>query len=40
MLAQTPFPPAMEADDVARVVGWCAAEAPDAMSGSDVEVFG
>jgi NAD(P)-dependent dehydrogenase (short-subunit alcohol dehydrogenase family) len=40
MLAQTPFPPAMEADDVARVVGWCAAEAPDAMNGSDVEVFG
>ena len=40
MLAQTPFPPAMGADEVARVVGWCAAEAPDAMNGSDVEVFG
>jgi len=40
MLAQTPFPPAMSPDDVARVVGFCAAEAPDAMTGSDVEVFG
>jgi len=40
MLAQTPFPPAMGAGEVARVVGWCAAEAPDAMNGSDVEVFG
>ncbi len=40
MLAQTPFPPAMGVDEVARVVGWCAAEAPDAMNGSDVEVFG
>ena len=40
MLAQTPFPPAMGPEDVARVVGWCAAEAPDAMMGSDVEVFG
>ena len=27
-------------EEVARVVGWCAAEAPDAMNGSDVEVFG
>ena len=40
MLAQTPFPPAMGAGEVARVVGWCAAEAPGAMNGSDVEVFG
>jgi NAD(P)-dependent dehydrogenase (short-subunit alcohol dehydrogenase family) len=40
MLAQTPFPPAMSAESVARVVGFCAAEAPDAMTGSDVEVFG
>jgi 3-oxoacyl-[acyl-carrier protein] reductase len=40
MLAQTPFPPAMSPGDVARVVGFCAAEAPDAMTGSDVEVFG
>jgi len=40
MLAQTPFPPAMSPEDVARVVGFCASEAPDAMTGSDVEVFG
>jgi NAD(P)-dependent dehydrogenase (short-subunit alcohol dehydrogenase family) len=40
MLAQTPFPPAMTPGDVARVVGWCAAEAPDAMNGGEVEVFG
>jgi len=40
MLAQTPYPPAMGPEDVARVVAFCAAEAPDAMSGSDVEVFG
>ncbi len=40
MLARTPFPPAMQPADVARVVGWCAAEAPDAMNGSDVGVFG
>jgi len=40
MLAQTPFPPAMAPEDVARVVGWCAAEAPDAMNGGEVEVFG
>jgi 3-oxoacyl-[acyl-carrier protein] reductase len=40
MLAQTSFPPAMSPAEVARVVGFCAAEAPDAMTGSDVEVFG
>jgi 3-oxoacyl-[acyl-carrier protein] reductase len=40
MLATTPFPPEMQPDEVARVVGWCAAEAPAAMTGSDVEVFG
>ncbi|HET8724782.1 MAG TPA: SDR family oxidoreductase [Anaeromyxobacteraceae bacterium] len=40
MLAQTPFPPVMQPEDVARVVGWCAGEAPDAMIGADVEVFG
>ena len=32
--------PPWVAEEVARVVGWCAAEAPDAMNGSDVEVFG
>ncbi len=40
MLARTPFPPDMQPADVARVVGWCAAEAPDVMTGADVEVYG
>lgn len=40
MLKLTPFPPAMQPADVARVIGWLAAEAPDAMTGTDVEVFG
>jgi 3-oxoacyl-[acyl-carrier protein] reductase len=40
MLAQTPYTPDMGPEEVARVVAWCAAEAPDAMNGSDVEVFG
>jgi NAD(P)-dependent dehydrogenase (short-subunit alcohol dehydrogenase family) len=40
MLAQTTRPPDMSPEEVARVVGFCAAEAPDAMTGSDVEVFG
>ncbi|MEI7705781.1 MAG: SDR family oxidoreductase [Deltaproteobacteria bacterium] len=40
MAAQSPFSPDMAPDDVARVVGWLAAEAPDAMNGSDVGVFG
>ena len=40
MLAQTPYPPDMGPEDVARVVAWCATEAPDAMNGSDVGVFG
>jgi 3-oxoacyl-[acyl-carrier protein] reductase len=40
MLKLTPYPPDMTADDAARVVGWCCGEAPDAMTGSNVEVFG
>jgi NAD(P)-dependent dehydrogenase (short-subunit alcohol dehydrogenase family) len=40
MLAQTPFPPQMEPRDVARVVHFLASEAPFAMTGSAVEVFG
>ncbi|HTP52837.1 MAG TPA: SDR family oxidoreductase [Anaeromyxobacteraceae bacterium] len=40
MLRRTPFAPAMAAEDVAKVIAWCAAEAPDAMTGSNVEVFG
>jgi NAD(P)-dependent dehydrogenase (short-subunit alcohol dehydrogenase family) len=40
MLEQTPYAPEMGADDVARVIAWCAGEAPDAMTGANVEVFG
>ena len=40
MLRQTPFPAQMEAADVAKVVRFLAAEAPFAMTGSAVEVFG
>jgi len=40
MLRQTPFPAQMEPADVAKVVRFLAAEAPFAMTGSAVEVFG
>lgn len=40
MLKQTPYSPEMTAEDVAKVIAWCAGEAPDAMTGSNVEVFG
>ncbi len=40
MLAKTPFRPDMRPEDVARVIAWCAGEAPDAMTGSNVEVYG
>ncbi len=40
MLKQTPFAPQMQPVDVARVVRYLAAEAPFAMTGSAVEVFG
>jgi 3-oxoacyl-[acyl-carrier protein] reductase len=40
MLKQTPFAPQMRPEDVAKVIAWCAAEAPDAMTGANVEVFG
>jgi 3-oxoacyl-[acyl-carrier protein] reductase len=40
MLAQTQFPPLMKPEDVARVIAWCAASAPDAMTGASVEVHG
>lgn len=40
MLERTPFGPGMRAEDVARVIAWCAGEAPDAMTGADVEVYG
>jgi 3-oxoacyl-[acyl-carrier protein] reductase len=40
MIRKTPFEPQMAPDDVARVVRFLAAEAPFAMTGSAVEVFG
>ncbi len=40
MLAATPFPPDMSAEHVAQVIGFYALEAPDAVNGACVEVFG
>ncbi len=40
MLTKTPFQPKMTPEDVARVIAWCAGEAPGAMTGSNVEVHG
>jgi NAD(P)-dependent dehydrogenase (short-subunit alcohol dehydrogenase family) len=40
MLEKTPFEPEMQPRDVAQVVRFLAAEAPFAMTGSAVEVFG
>ncbi len=40
MLARTPFPPQMQPAEVARVVVFAALDAPDAMTGSNVECFG
>ncbi len=40
MLAQTPFRPEMTPHDVARVVAWAAGEAPDAVNGANLEVYG
>jgi 3-oxoacyl-[acyl-carrier protein] reductase len=40
MLEKTPFAPDMQPRDVAQVVRFLAAEAPFAMTGSAVEVFG
>jgi NAD(P)-dependent dehydrogenase (short-subunit alcohol dehydrogenase family) len=40
MLRQTGFRPEMAPEDVARVVVWCAGEAPPAMTGANLEVFG
>jgi len=40
MLKKTPFEPQMSAADVARVVRFLADDAPFAMTGSAVEVFG
>jgi 3-oxoacyl-[acyl-carrier protein] reductase len=40
MLQKTPFQAQMTPEDVARVIAWCAGEAPDAMTGANVEVHG
>jgi len=40
MLRQTPFQPAMTPADVAKVVVFAALDAPDAITGSNLEVFG
>jgi NAD(P)-dependent dehydrogenase (short-subunit alcohol dehydrogenase family) len=40
MLRQTPFPPDMSAEEVARVVVFAALDAPAAMTGANLEVFG
>jgi 3-oxoacyl-[acyl-carrier protein] reductase len=40
MLRQTPYAPAMTADDVARVVVFAALDAPPAITGANLEVFG
>jgi NAD(P)-dependent dehydrogenase (short-subunit alcohol dehydrogenase family) len=40
MLKQTPFKPALRPQDVARVVKFLCTDAPFAMTGSAVEVFG
>ena len=40
MLKKTPFPPAIQPQDLARVVRYLCTEAPFAMTGSAVEVFG
>jgi NAD(P)-dependent dehydrogenase (short-subunit alcohol dehydrogenase family) len=40
MLARTPFSPEMKPEEVARVVAWAAGEAPDAITGANLEVYG
>ncbi len=40
MLKQTPFPPDMTARDVADVIGFYALDAPLAVNGAAVEIFG
>jgi NAD(P)-dependent dehydrogenase (short-subunit alcohol dehydrogenase family) len=40
MLRKTPFPPEMTADEVARVVAFAALDAPDAITGANLEVHG
>jgi 3-oxoacyl-[acyl-carrier protein] reductase len=40
MLAGSGFAPQMRAEDVARTISWAAFDAPDAMNGSAIEMFG
>jgi NAD(P)-dependent dehydrogenase (short-subunit alcohol dehydrogenase family) len=40
MLKKTPFAPQMKPEDVAKVVAWAALEAPDAITGANLEVYG
>jgi 3-oxoacyl-[acyl-carrier protein] reductase len=40
MLKQTPFSPDISPDEIARVVTYCALDAPQSMNGACVEVFG
>jgi NAD(P)-dependent dehydrogenase (short-subunit alcohol dehydrogenase family) len=40
MLRRTPFPPEMTPEDVARVVAFAALDAPDAITGANLEVHG
>ena len=40
MLAGSGFSPAMQPDDVARTVAFAALDAPDAMNGASLEIFG
>jgi 3-oxoacyl-[acyl-carrier protein] reductase len=40
MLAVTNFPAQMQPDDVAKLVVFAALDAPDAMNGSAIEIFG
>jgi NAD(P)-dependent dehydrogenase (short-subunit alcohol dehydrogenase family) len=40
MLKRTPYGPGMSPGEVARVIAWCAREAPPSMTGANVEMFG
>lgn len=40
MLKETPFPPDMDPEDVARVIAYLAFDAPDSVHGAALEVFG
>jgi 3-oxoacyl-[acyl-carrier protein] reductase len=40
MLKQTPYAPVMTPEDVAEVIAWAASDAPDAVNGANLEVFG